>query len=89
VINLEHIVAEHTASHEAFLETVTQMLDATDQVVFNGLLEQARLQLASHIDEVDDATLAREIDYAVIELCNPPLYQRVVDHRLQVDLQYI
>lgn len=89
MIVIEHIVAEHAASHQAFLETVTQMLDVTDQTVFSDLLEQARLQLSSHINEVDDATLAREIDYAVIELCNPPLYQQVVDHHLQVDLQHI
>ena len=89
MISIEHLVAEHTASHTAFLDTVLQMLDVTDQVQFAELLEQARQQLALIIDVVDDETLAREIDYAALELCNPLLYRQVADRHLQVDLQHI
>lgn len=89
MISIERLVAEHTASHAAFLDTVLQMLDVTDQVQFAELLEQARQQLAVHIDDVDDEILSREIDYAVIELCNPDLYEQVLEHRLRVDLQHV
>lgn len=84
--SFESIANTYQASHDVFLAIVDNLLSASDSREVARLLEQARHALAEQIGDVDDETLARQIDYAAIELCDPELYERVVDHRLMVDL---